>query len=142
MGPKIYTAREANGLIPDLERLLDELDGVRAKMKRTKGKADVLEMLWGDEVQGRENPDHREYDHLNEELDKLRKNFEGVTQKIADLEAVPKSVEHGLIDFYGVIEGRLIFLCWKRGETSIEYYHHLEDGFKARQPIPAQELAR
>ena len=142
MGPKIYTAREANGLIPDLDRLFDELDAIRAKMKRVKGKADVLEMLWGEEVQSEENPDSREYTHHNEELEKLRKDFEGVTQRIADLEAVPKSVEHGLVDFYGVIEGRLVFLCWKRGERSIEYYHHLEDGFKARQAIPAEELAR
>ena len=99
-------------------------------------------MLWGEEIQSDENPDAREYTHHTVELEKLRKDFEGATQQVADLEAVPKSIEHGLVDFYGVIEGRLIFLCWKRGEQSIEYYHHLEDGFKARHPIPAQELAR
>ena len=39
-------------------------------------------------------------------------------------------------------ENRLVFLCWKRGEKTIEYYHHLEDGFPGRQPIPEEELAR
>ena len=43
---------------------------------------------------------------------------------------------------YSLMGDRLVFLCWKRGEKSIEFYHHLEDGFQGRQPIPSEELAR
>jgi hypothetical protein len=103
---------------------------------------DVLEMIWGDEVQGETNPDHREHIHYLEEIEQAKKDYDAAVQRIAEHEGVVKSVEQGLVDFYGVIEGRLVFLCWKRGEKSVEYYHHLEEGFSGRQPIPAEELAK
>ena len=142
MGPRVYTPREANSLLPQLDHIFDELDHVRARLKQVKGKIDVLEMIWGEEIQAETCPDHREYSHYLEEVEESKKSFESTATRVQKLEGVVKSVEQGLVDFYGVIEGRLIFLCWKRGEKSIDYYHHLEDGFQGRQPIPTEELAR
>ena len=142
MGPRVYTPREANAMVQPLDRIFDDLDGVRARLKQIKGKIDVLEMIWGEELQAETCPDHREYTHYIQEIEEAKKTFDGTARKIQDLEGVVKSIEQGLVDFYGVIEGRLIFLCWKRGEKGIEFYHHLEDGFQGRQPIPAEELAR
>jgi hypothetical protein len=142
MGPRIYTPREATALVPRLSRTFDEIDQIRERLKTLKGKLEVLEMIWGDEVRAETNPDHREYTHYTEEIDQAKKDFDTATRRFAEMEAVVKSVEQGLVDFYGVIENRLVFLCWQRGEKGIEYYHHLEDGFPGRQPIPAEELAR
>ncbi|HVR84843.1 MAG TPA: DUF2203 domain-containing protein, partial [Planctomycetota bacterium] len=138
----IYTAREASALIPKLARAFDDVDEIRQRLKTLKGKMDVLEMIWGEEVQAETNPDHKEHKHYLEEIEQAKKDYDSAGRRIADFEAVVKSIEQGLVDFYGVIDGRLVFLCWKRGEKSIEYYHHLEDGFQGRQPIPAEELAR
>lgn len=142
MGPRIFTAREINSLIPKLGKLFEGVDSLKARLRQLKGKMDVLEMIWGDEVQTETNPDHREYTHYIEELEAAKKDYEAAVQKFAELEAVVKSLDQGLIDFYGVIDNRLVFLCWKRGESSVEYFHHLEDGFTGRQPIPAEELAK
>ena len=142
MGPRIYTPREASALVPKLTKAFDEVDAIRARLKSIKGKVDVLEMIWGDEVRAETNPDHREYAHYMEEIEKSKKEFDVATRRFADFEAVVKSVEQGLVDFYGVIDSRLVFLCWQRGEKTIEFYHHLEDGFPGRQPIPEEELAR
>ena len=142
MGPRIYTPREASALVPKLSRAFDEVDEVRQRLKVLKGKMDVLEMIWGDEVQAQTNPDHKEHKHYLEEIEQAKKDYEAAGRRIADFEAVVKSIDQGLVDFYGVIDSRLVFLCWKRGEKTIEYYHHLEDGFQGRQPIPAEELAR
>ena len=142
MGPRIYTPREASALVPKLTKAFDEIDAIRARLKTIKGKVDVLEMIWGDEVRAETNPDHREYTHYMEEIEKSKKEFDVATRRFADFEAVVKSVEQGLVDFYGVIDSRLVFLCWQRGEKTIEFYHHLEDGFPGRQPIPEEELAR
>ena len=142
MGPRIYSPREANALVPKLTRTFDDIDQIRERLKAIKGKVDVLEMIWGDELRAETNPDHREYTHYMEEIEQAKKDFDAATRRFADLHAVVKSVEQGLVDFYGVIDNHLVFLCWKRGEKSIEYYHHLEDGFPGRTPIPAEELAR
>jgi len=142
MGPRIYTPREANALVPKITRAFDDIDQIRNRLKTIKGKVDVLEMIWGEEVKTETNPDFREYTHYMEEIEQAKKDFDSSTRKFGEFEAVVKSIDQGLIDFYGVIENRLVFLCWQRGEKSIEYYHHLEDGFPGRQPIPAEELAR
>ncbi|HVR86213.1 MAG TPA: DUF2203 domain-containing protein [Planctomycetota bacterium] len=142
MGPRIYTPREAAALVPKLTRAFDDIDEVRNRLKTIKGKVDVLEMIWGDEVQAETNPDHREHAHYMEEIEQAKKDFDAASRRFAEFEAVVKSIEQGLVDFYGVIDNRLVFLCWKRGEKTIEFYHHLEDGFPGRQAIPAEELAR
>lgn len=142
MGPRIFTAREVNALIPKLGKLFDGVDALKARLRQLKSKMDVLEMIWGEEVQTETNPDHREYLHYVEELETAKKDYEAGLQKFGELEAVVKSLDQGLVDFYGVIDNRLVFLCWKRGEGSVEYFHHLEEGFAGRQPIPAEELAK
>jgi hypothetical protein len=137
MGPKIFTVREASACIPQLEAGFKTLDDVRHRLKKLKGKVDVLEMLWGDEIQADSNPDHREHGHYLEEMEKLKQEYEAATRRFVEMEVVLKSVEQGLIDFYGVVDSRLVFLCWKRGEKEIEYFHHLEDGFAGRQTLPS-----
>ena len=142
MGPRIFTAREVNALVPKLAKLFEAVDTLKSRLRQLKGKMDVLEMIWGEEVQNETNPDYREYLHYVEELDTAKKEYEGGLQKFGELEAVVKSLDQGLVDFYGVIDNRLVFLCWKRGEKSVEFFHHLEEGFGGRQPIPAEELAK
>ena len=46
-----------------------------------------------------------------------------------------KDVDSGLCDLYHVREGRLVFLCWKRGETKFEAWHHVDSGFAGREPL-------
>jgi len=50
MGPRIYTPREASALVPKLSRTFEDIDQIKTRLKTIKGKVDVLEMIWGDEV--------------------------------------------------------------------------------------------
>lgn len=142
MGPRIFTPREAGALVPELERIFYEFDLIREKIRLFKGKRDLLEMIWGEELRAESNPDHREFMHYSAEIEKAGKDFDSLNGKVADLEVVGKSVEQGIVDFYGVIEKRLVFLCWKRGEKGVSFYHHLDEGFQGRKPIPPEELTR
>ncbi len=138
MGPKIFTVREATSLIPPIEAALAAMDAVRDRLRKIKAKMDVIEMIWGDEIASDGCPDHREHRHYIDEVEKSKHDYEAATKKVMDMEVVLKSVDNGLVDFYGVIEGRLVFLCWKRGEKSIDFYHHLEDGYGGRREIAAE----
>ena len=42
----------------------------------------------------------------------------------------------GLIDFPALIDGEVVFLCWRSDEPELRYYHRIEDGYAGRQPIP------
>ena len=135
MGPRVYTLREAEALLPTVEKVFADLDRVRGRMRKLKGKMEVLEMLWGEELSSADNPDHVEYDHYVAEMEAAKADYEAAVRILTDHEIQLKSVETGLVDFYGVIESHLVFLCWKRGETGIGWYHHLEDGFQGRKEI-------
>jgi hypothetical protein len=41
----------------------------------------------------------------------------------------------GLCDFYSVMDGREVFLCWRLGEPEVSYWHELDAGFAGRQPL-------
>jgi hypothetical protein len=49
--------------------------------------------------------------------------------------AVVKDPRKGLIDFYGRVEGQLVWLCWQYGEPEVSHYHGLEEGFSGRKAI-------
>ena len=142
MGPRIFTIQEANTHLPEIEALFAKLDHVRDRLKKTKSKLDVLQMIWGEEIHSDTNPDRREHHHYMEEIERLKKEFDELTAKLVDFEVYLKNVDTGLLDFYGVIDDRLVFLCWQRGEKSVEWYHHLEDGFAGRQRIPEELLTQ
>jgi len=46
-----------------------------------------------------------------------------------------KDAARGLVDFPGTDGDREVSLCWRRGETSIEYWHDVDAGFAGRQPL-------
>ena len=60
-------------------------------------------------------------------------------QAIHDLGVVVKDVNAGLCDFPYSHEGRIVYLCWKLGETEIRWWHELSLGYKDR--IPLEESA-
>jgi hypothetical protein len=142
MGPRIYTPREVSAIIPDLNRVFEDIDKVRDRIRQNKKRMDVLEMIWGDEIHQEGNTDRREYIHFQNDLEDAGKDFEALTRKIVEMEGIPKSVDHGIVDFYGVIDSRLVFLCWKRGEERLTHYHHLDEGFEGRKPVPQEELTK
>jgi hypothetical protein len=81
-----------------------------------------------------------------EQLD-LRAQIEGVARQIneylielEEIGCVFKGFEEGLVDFYGQLDGREMFWCWKQGEERVTHWHELDAGYAGRQPIP--ELTR
>ena len=43
----------------------------------------------------------------------------------------------GLCDFYSIMDGREVFLCWRLGEPEVLYWHDVDAGFAGRQPLPS-----
>jgi hypothetical protein len=63
---------------------------------------------------------------------------EAVHDAVEELHAlgvILRDVEHGIVDFPHLRDGREVFLCWKLGEERISYWHELDSGFNARKPL-------
>jgi len=47
----------------------------------------------------------------------------------------------GLVDFPAIIDGESVFLCWRSDETSLEWYHGIEEGYQGRRRLPGVTAA-
>jgi len=56
-------------------------------------------------------------------------------EEILSIGVQVKDLETGLLDFPFKLEGEVVLLCWKMGETDIAWWHGVEDGFRGRQPV-------
>jgi hypothetical protein len=142
---RVFTLEEANALVPTLSRLVGEqLDlGERiqrsvAELVRSGGsvgsraaeaaRGEVLDITVqvgdSDEVRKRKR-----------ELGRMIGRYRQGWREVQDLGVVVKDTSTGLLDFYGKVDGRLVWLCWKYGEDGVDFYHELDTGFAGRKPL-------
>jgi hypothetical protein len=68
----------------------------------------------------------------------MEDHLQRVRESIAEIDSIGvqvKDVETGLLDFPCRVDEQVVLLCWRMGETSIEHWHTVEDGFKGRKPV-------
>jgi hypothetical protein len=135
-GPRVFTPEEADALLPRVEEIFRDLDRIRDRMRLVKRKLDVLEMIYGGNPDAVAGPDRTEYRQCLEAVEEGRREFEALVARLNELGGTLKGLDEGLVDFYGVVEGHLVWLCWKRGEPEVSYYHDLDEGFAGRKPLP------
>lgn len=41
----------------------------------------------------------------------------------------------GLVDFPALLDGEIVFLCWRSDEPNLRYFHKIEDGYSGRRPL-------
>ena len=61
-----------------------------------------------------------------------------VRESIAEIDSIGvqvKDLEAGLLDFPCRLDDQVVLLCWRMGETAIEHWHTVEQGFQGRQPV-------
>ena len=131
---KIFSVEEANRLIPALEAALDTLVGIARDATALRREIEVLGAIAGSGA-SEESPDVRalrEKERLQaEQLERFRSELGAVSRHGCIL----RDLELGLVDFYTMAQGRVVCLCWRRGEPRIEHWHPLDEGFSGRRPL-------
>ena len=122
---KFFSVEEANAYIP---QLLINIPRIQILMKSLTDeyldvdKARKKVQLNGGSIQGA--------DYLN---CILKINY--LTDELESKGCVLKGIEHGLVDFPSLRDGKEVYLCWKNPEQQIEYGHDIQSGFTGRQRI-------
>jgi hypothetical protein len=125
MGKRFFTVREANDLIPFLT---DRLQRLYSTYKELKAGCEVRTPPPQDLFIAGGMPVDTRYFHLIYRIHSLSSEISAEGCEIKDLES-------GLIDFPTIWEGREVFLCWRLGESEVNHWHEIEDGFAGRQPL-------
>jgi hypothetical protein len=133
--PRLWTADEANGRIAELEELLPRLRGWVVRLREVHGEAHRLAEFWGNDVDAPDHADHALKRRLDAEWQNLNRRLEEAVAGLRREGIEVKDLESGLVDFYGLQDGEVVFLCWQRGESRVGFYHPLTGSFKNRRPI-------
>jgi hypothetical protein len=129
---KLFTLAEAEALLPKVrEELLAmqeckrQVDDVRGNLEHAAGKSSGNGHVTDEKALAEKR---RWAEELVEEINQR-------LAKINEWGIELKGLDEGLIDFPSERDGRTVYLCWKLGEDTIEWWHELDTGFAGRQPL-------
>lgn len=128
MAPRVFTLAEARALLPEIRQLLE--DAQRARDELVRRGPDVVEVVRN---AGSNGGSHK----ASAALPAFTRMEEGI-QRISALGVHIKDIENGLVDFPAMREGRVVYLCWRLGESDIGYWHEIDSGYAGRQPIDSE----
>jgi hypothetical protein len=132
--PQVFTLEAVNALVPRLREVMEEQMGRRSEIEQ---RLEQLAKLLGelpDTIQI-EDSDSAPVRNLKKELVERVDRYQSAWREVEAMGAVLKDPRAGLVDFYGRVDGKLVWLCWKYGEDSVTHYHGLHEGFSGRKPI-------
>ena len=133
---RFYDIDEANATLGELESISTVLAEQRAELVRLRDHALARSPGTADDVEPLSD----------DELRTLRLRMQGLVDQMAagvaridQLGLSLRDIESGLVDFPALVSGRQVWLCWRRGEAQIGWWHDLDTGFSSRRPL--SELA-
>jgi hypothetical protein len=133
--PRLWTTAEANARIGELEELLPRLKAWVVRLREVHEETHRLSEFWGKDVDAPDHADHALKQRLDAEWQNLTHRMEEAVAGLRKEGIEVKDLESGLVDFYGLQEGEVVFLCWQRGEPRVGFYHSLSGGYSTRRPI-------
>jgi hypothetical protein len=133
---RVFTISEVNALIPALSSLVR--DQLREQSEIEHGLAELVR-LTGKPPRSLElsSRDSTDVVRLKRELSERISRYETGWQRVQKWGGVIKDPQAGLVDFYGRVDGKLVWLCWRYGEDTLGYYHELTAGYSGRRPLSA-----
>lgn len=134
--PPVFTLEAANALVPRLREMVEAQMNRRTAIEE---RLEKLSKLLGAtpsslSVDANDPADVRD---LKQDLVAWVDRYQSAWKEVEALGAVLKDPRTGLLDFYGEVDGKRVWLCWRYGEESITHYHGLHEGFSGRKPIGA-----
>jgi hypothetical protein len=131
--PQTFTRAEAEALLPEVDRLLAEAQ----KLVETLATTEQVEQAaqWKPRANGRVHLEPVSEVH-DSGRQSVARQLRLLIEQIQGIGIVVRDIRTGLIDFPSLREGRVVNLCWRRGEPlEIRFWHEIEAGFGGRQPL-------
>ena len=134
----LFTVDEANKMLTEIRPRFERLVEAKREFDRVRNRMEVLGLATSGA--GEENPDVQELKRLQQRYNALAELISNGVSAIHRRGCLIKDLDTGLLDFYALNGDRLVFLCWKLGESEVAHWHAIDAGFADRQPINHSEL--
>ena len=126
---RYFTAREIDALIPQLEHIFDHIETCRTR-------AEELAAQTVARLESSVATDIVQTQLMHSQVEFLMEAMQEDIRQILAMGGITKDVEIGLVDFLGDVEGQDVWLCWKRGEPRVLFWHSLDSGYGHRRALP------
>jgi len=131
--PRTFTRAEAEALLPEVDRLLAEAHKFVEMLAATEQESQAAQ--WKPRANGRVHVEPATEVH-DAGRRSVARQLRLLIERIQGMGIVVRDIGSGLIDFPSLRDGRIINLCWRRGEPlEIRFWHEVEAGFAGRQPL-------
>ncbi|MCA9514630.1 MAG: DUF2203 domain-containing protein [Myxococcales bacterium] len=132
-GQRLFGVAEADALVPFLARTFDRLGEMRAELAELLEALAPLGVLPGQPLP----PEMAAAPEVTGPVARviaIDGEIRGILTELQETGVEVKSFE-GLVDVRSRYDGRVVYLCWQRGEGAFTHWHELEGGYAGRQPI-------
>lgn len=141
---RLFTLDEANAAVPHLAAAFERLQRLRDAISEAHRelKAGGLQLADEDDVHELDPSEFTgEFRVAAARFKQMVGEVERTVGAIHAMGCTIKDLRIGLVDFYSVIDGEPVYLCWQYGEEEVAYYHGLNAGFTGRHPLPGVQSA-
>lgn len=134
----LFTGKEANSLLPQLEVIFLRLDPKLARLRELRELIEDSEAYYGEGLAAAPAGDRDLYSRNLQERADLDRSIQGDIEEVLSLGCEVKDLHRGLVDFPARIGNEIAYLCWRRGEGQIGWWHTLGGGFAGRKALSPQ----
>jgi len=135
---RLFTIDQANAMLPLVRAITSDLAALAKDVVERRHRLALL-------TSGRDlkpgDPYSDELAQMEGELERDAIRLQGYVDELRELGVEPKGAVEGLVDFPSLMDGKLVLLCWRLGESEVLYWHDLDSGFAGRQPLTAGSVS-
>lgn len=122
MPRRLYTPDLARRSLPLVSKIASDVRDTAQEIRR----------IW---LETRGEKDGPQDDAIEDRLARLRRRFSELVSELDTLGVELKDPLSGLLDFRAKRGDQVVYLCWRLGEDSVDYWHTLDGGFAGRRPM-------
>ncbi len=119
--PKLFSLSEVNALIPELEKILSRLMDKKVAHERLHD-VHFMEELLQEATKLSQAASAPGLEDGAKEVDGSILDLEKEIEKLRSMGCLLRSLEAGWVEFPAEQQGRMIYFCWRKGESAVRYY--------------------
>ena len=129
---KYFTVEEANKALPLVKAIVGDIVRQFHTVSELRQR---LSALTDTHRRPTSDPYSEELAQSQAELEAEEEKLEVFIDELSKLGVELKGPD-GLCDFYSIMDGREVYLCWRLGEPEVMHWHELNAGVAGRKPLP------
>lgn len=140
MMPRFFTLQQAEQILPDVASAIRMAVSSKAEYQRLDSEWQTLTQRLA--VSGGVRVDRVQVVELKNALEQAARTLKQAVEHVHEFGCLVKDLDVGLIDFPTLFQGQEVYLCWKLGESGIQFWHGVNEGFRGRKAIDSGFLGQ